>query len=440
MNRSHLDAVLFSPVPSELAWASLGFHAAYAGLRPCEHATLEKTTTFPIRSLETRRPLSSFDCIFVSIAWELELPDLVKALLCSGIEPDRALRPETQPLIVAGGPLTLSNPEALSAICDAIFVGEADCSFSALRLALAEARDRSDALERLSRIEGVLVPALVGEDREAPPYVQAPLSALPATSTVLSTRNLFGNAFLIEANRGCPRSCTFCVVRCPRRRPTFVPVETIVSRVPSGVARVGLVGAAVSDHPRIHEILDRLVSKGISVTLSSVRADRVDPELARLLRLGGLKTLTIGVDGPSESLRRTVRKGLTEEEVISCAKAAKEAAFTALRLYLMVGLPGEDDGDMEEAASLIRKVSSLLPVTVSVSPFVPKRFTPLAEAPFAGISLLKRRLALLRKGVGGGAKISFSSPRLAEREWRLSHARGREALELCLRFLEEKGV
>ncbi len=424
--------VLFTPVGERLAWSSLGFHAAFAGLSPCEHATLPSDPREPARSVETRRSLSDFDCIFVSIAWELEVVDLVRALQSSGVEPSRKRRPPSQPLVIAGGPLTLANPEALTGICDAVFVGEADEWFDALARAVGEARNREDALVRVAALPAVLVPAVHGEDATAPLPVRASVASLPVASVGSNRSNVFGDAFLVEVGRGCPRACTFCVVRRGARPVTFVDPGRVLARIPPDVRRVGLVGAAVSDHPGLLSILDALVSRGVRVTLSSIRADRMTPDLARLLVAGGLRTLTVAADGVSEAIRRSIRKGLHGEQILACARMARGAGIRDLRLYLMVGLPGETEDDLQEGVRLIRSLAAILPVTLSVSPFVPKRSTPLQEAPFEGVPLLKRRLALLRRLVAGQARFSAVSPRLAEREWRLAHAKGEEALRLAL--------
>ena len=416
-----IRAVLFSPVARRLAHSSLGFHAAFAGLGPLERATLPDRPV-PPRTIETGATLSDFDCIFVSMAWEPELLGLAKALRSSGLHPTRASRPPTEPLIIGGGPVTLSNPHLLAAVCDAVFVGEADHAFGALRDAIEGARDREDALLRLAKVPGAFVPAVSGED--APPIVRAPLDFLPACTTLKDEPNEFGDAFLVEVGRGCPRACTFCVSS--GLKPRFVAAEKVLAAVPEGVRRVGLVGAAVSDHPRLLAMVETFVARGCSVTTSSVRADRITPELLRLLAASGLRTLTVAADGPSEALRQALRKSVSAEDLERCADLAREARIMRLKIYVMVGLPGETGADILELGALVRRLSTRVRVALSVSPFVPKQNTPLASAPFAGVRDLKRRLSELRRAVGSAAAIRVTSPRVAELEYRLSHARGEE--------------
>ncbi len=429
-----MTAVLFTPVPESLAWSSLGFCAARDGLAPCEIATLPNDLSKPARSIETGRSLSDFDVVFVSIAWELEIPVLARALSVAGIAPDREGRPLHHPLVVAGGPLTRSNPDLLAACADAVFVGEADTSFRAIALALSGAQGRGDALSRLAAIPGCWVPQVHGIDREAPVPVFAPLGDVPLHSPHHLPPNRFGGAFLVEVGRGCPRSCGFCVARTGSAPARFAPADRILGAVPIGVGRVGLLGAAVSDHPHLLRIVEDLVAREIEVTLGSIRADRATPLLVGLLARSGLRTLTIAADGASEALRTSIRKDISASDLLAAADAARGAGLHRLRLYAMVGLPGERDEDLSEFCDLIETLSSGLRVAVSVSPFVPKRFTPLADAPFLPVREHKRRLALLRRRIGRLVQLRTSSPREAELEYRLSHLRGAEARAAVIGF------
>jgi len=429
---SKASSVLFTPVSSSLAHSSLGFHSAIAGLAPCERAPMPDDGRAMPRTLESGRGLGDFDVVWVTLAWELEAPAVARALRASGIEPVRSCRPPTDPLVVAGGPLTLSNPDLAAAFADAVFLGEADAAFADLAAAVGSARDRDDALARLAAVEGAWVPAIHGTEAPPGPPVQAPVGTPPSRSIITDAPNEFGDAFIVEVGRGCPRGCTFCVARGGTRRASFHPAQAILDAVPQGTRRVGLLGASVSDHPHLLHIVETLHGRGAGVTLGSVRADRVTPELLGLLARSGLKTLTVAADGPSEALRASLHKGITADHLRRSADLARAHGIGRLRLYVMVGLPGETDDDIEELGGLVRDLSSRVRLAVSVSPFVPKRFTPLADAPFAGVRELKRRLTLLSRRVGGTATLKMTSPREAEVEWKLSHVRG-EAAEAAIR-------
>lgn len=425
------NRVLFSPVPRTLAWSSLGFHCVSEGLGPCETATIEADSAAP-RSDVTGRTLGEFDFVLASLAWELEVPAMVSALRASGIEPLRRLRPGRDPLVIAGGPLTLSNPDLLDVVADAVFVGEADDRFQDISLALDQAGGRQDALERLAAIPGMHVNAIHGDASWPGPVSARAHGRLPVRSSRPKEPNEFGNAFLVEVGRGCPRGCTFCVVRRGEVRAAFHSAADILAAIPEAAPRAGLLGAAVSDHPALLPIVETLVSRGCAVTLGSVRADRVSPELLDLLVRTGLRTLTVAADGASESMRTSIRKGITAEHLESAAAMARAAGVGRMRVYAMIGLPDETDDDVRELADLLVRMSGRIRLSLSVSSFVPKRFTPLQDAPFGPVSSLKNRLALLRRLVGRSVDVRAGSPREALLEHALSHARGSDAERLVL--------
>lgn len=374
--------------------------------------------------------LSEFDAILVSLAWELEVPALVSALRSCGVEPLRANRPETAPLVIAGGPLTMSNPDLLAPFCDAVFLGEADNTFERIGLLLDGAEGRSEVLVQLADLPGMHVPAVHGDGEITTARVIVP-GFSPVRTVISGQDNAFGGAFLVEVNRGCPRGCTFCVVE-HGRATRFVPPATVLEAIPSDAIRVGLVGPAVSDHPGLPVLLAELVRRGRHVTLSSLRADRVTPEVIELLAAAGLQTLTVAADGTSERVREFIHKAVTTEHLLRCAELARKAGMRRVRLYAMVGFEGETDADIDAFGDLVHSMGRFVSVAVSVSPFVPKRGTPLADHPFLGARELQRRVARLRRAVGGGALVRATSPREAQREWYLSHARGDEAVRRVL--------
>jgi radical SAM superfamily enzyme YgiQ (UPF0313 family) len=238
--------------------------------------------------------------------------------------------------------------------------------------------------------------------------------------------------FLIEGERGCHRACTFCVMR----RSTnggmrLVTPEALLALVPPDAPRVGLVGAAISDHPQLGPLLEALVAAGKGIGISSLRGDRValKPDIARLLRLGGYRTLTVASDAASQRLRRAMSKGTTEAHLVACAEAAREHRYSVLKVYMMVGVPDEQDEDIEELISFTRKLAEIHPVALGIAPFVPKRNTPLDGAEFAGIPLVDRRLARIAAGLRGSrADVRPTSARWAWVEAMLAKGGAREGL------------
>jgi radical SAM superfamily enzyme YgiQ (UPF0313 family) len=198
--------------------------------------------------------------------------------------------------------------------------------------------------------------------------------------------------------------------------------------VPAHARKVGLVGAAVTDHPRIVELVRTLLDGGREVGISSLRADRLcaRPELVSLLARSGAKTLTTAADGASERLRVALDRKTNAAQLLQTAQLARAAGFARLKLYLMVGLPGETDDDLTELAQLALEISRILPLSFGCAPFVAKRNTPMDGAPFAGIAEVERTLALLRSKLRGRAEVRPTSARWAWVEYMLAQG-GEEA-------------
>ncbi len=375
----------------------------------------------PLLSYETQTPLSHFPVIGISLAYELELAGLIQCLEMSGIPALREERNDSR--IILGGPLTFSNPLPSAPFVDAILLGEAEeIAGDAFLSAFHASRD--EWFSALRSLPGTYIPE---EDKEKLPVIaKASDEMLPARSHIISPDAELSNMMLIEGERGCHRSCTFCVMR----RSTnggmrLVTPERVLSLVPDYAPRVGLVGAAISDHPKLPQILDALIKNGKGVGVSSLRADRIarKPIIAKLLREGGYKTLTVASDAASHRLRKTISKGTLEKHLISCAEQASEHKYKLLKVYMMLGLPGENDSDIEELIRFCIDISKIHPMVLGIAPFVPKKNTPMDVDAFAGIKVVQKRLKYLEKGLRvtkGRAQLRSTSVKWAWIEYMLA--------------------
>ena len=419
------------PSPYSVGMSSLGFQTIYREIHRHPETTAERAflpddpaawraSGVPLCTYETQRPLSDFDCIAFSVSYELELTGLLEMLDLSGLPLHALDRDARHPLVVCGGPLTFSNPVPLAPFADVIVLGEGEELIHELCDALE--LPRAQALEALARRPGFVVPALQGS-APWPAVARADDSLLPARSQILTPHTELRSMFLIEPERGCSRGCTYCVMR----RTTnggmrTVPPEDVLALIPPGAAKVGLVGAAVTDHPRIVELVRTLVEDGRQVGISSLRADRLcaRPELVTLLARSGAKTLTTAADGASERLRTALDRKTNAAQLIRTAELAREAGFRQLKLYLMVGLPGEEDRDLEELVALGTEISKIVPLAFGLAPFVAKRNTPMDGAPFAPMAEIERRIAFMRARLRGRAEIRPTSARWAWVEYMLA--------------------
>jgi radical SAM superfamily enzyme YgiQ (UPF0313 family) len=385
---------------------------------------------------ESLRPIDELPILAFSVAYELEIAGVVRMLRAAGIPPRRTERDDHHPLVIAGGPLTFSNPRPLAAVVDAIVLGEAEARvIDAIQAARLPAR--SEQLDALAQLPHVFVPT---HHASLPEVGAADDALLPAYSAIRTPHTELADMFLVETERGCSRGCTYCVMR----RSTnggmrIVPADAVLQTIPLNVRRVGLVGAAVSDHPHIVRILNALAERGCHVGLSSLRPDRLATHEGFVEALAGVgyRTLTTAMDGTSERVRSALERRARPAHLLRCAELAKQHGMERLKLYLMVGTPGETDADVDECVAFTTELSRIIPIALGIAPFCPKRNTPLASAPFAGIEVIEGRLDRLRRGLRGRADVRATSARWAWAEFVL--AQGSEAEGMALIEAVEAG-
>jgi radical SAM superfamily enzyme YgiQ (UPF0313 family) len=442
--QAELAVALVYPSPYHVGMSSLGFQTIYRELHALPGVTAERAflpddaraarqAREGLHTYESGRPVGDFPVVAFSLAYELELAGLVDCLDLCGIPAlaaDRAANPSRHPLVAIGGPLTFSNPVPAGPYADVIVMGEAEELVAILMEAVRQEPDRAALLGELSRLPGFYVPSIHGE--HPPAIAAAPDSRLPGRSQILTPHTELASMFLIEPERGCHRGCTYCVMR----RSTnggmrTVEPERVLALIPPDARRVGLVGAAVTDHPGLPTILRALVDGGREVGISSLRADRLTSEIVGLLKRGGYRTLTTASDGASERLRKEIDRKTNERHLMRAATLCRDEGLRLLKLYIMVGLPGETMADIEELARFALELAAVAPkLALGIAPFVAKRNTPLDRQPFEAIDVVDDRLSRLRVLLKGRVEVRPTSPKWAWIEYRLAQggfAAGRAA-------------
>lgn len=417
---------LVKPSTYAVSMSSLGLQQIYRMLNAmpdvaCERAFLpdDPTETSTLLTYESRTAVGDFDLIGLSVAYELEICGIVRCLELAGLPPLAADRGEGYPLVVLGGPLTFSNPLPAAPFADVLVMGEGEELIQDVVRAYQGASSRSGFLDAIEGNIGIYIPEREGERLVT--IAKADNVILPAYSVIRTPHTELRDMHLVESERGCHRKCTFCVMR----RSTnggmrLASPERILETVPEDARRVGLVGAAVSDHPRLVDVVGQLVDRGCEVGLSSLRADRLSPELLRYLVAGGARTITVASDGASERLRKLLEKNIRAKHLRRAAELSAEAGVRTLKVYMMVGVPEETPEDIEELVAFTRELSKTVRVALGIAPFVAKRNTPLDRTPFAGIKAIDRTLAALRKQLRGAADIRSVSARWAWVEYHLA--------------------
>lgn len=429
-----LRIALAYPSPYSVAMSSLGYQRIYRSIQEadgmcCERAFLPEEPhgdTAPL-TYESLRPIADFPILAFSVAYDLEVAGLLRMLMASKIPVLRGDRSEHHPFVVAGGPLTFSNPLPLAPFVDAIVMGEAELlSIDVFRI-IDGASSRAEALRLLAETPHVYVPEHHGD--RMPPLAKVDNDELPAWAAIRTPHTELRDMFLIETERGCSRGCAYCVMR----RTTnggmrIVPKEKVMSLIPEDAKRVGLVGAAVSDHPKIVEIVTELADRGCEVGLSSLRPDKLTDAFVGALKKAGYKTLTTAMDGTSERVRELLDRRARVRHLERAAELAREHGMDRLKLYLMIGVPGETDEDVDECVALTTALSKRIPIALGIAPFCAKRNTPLDGQPYAGISVVDKRLDRLRRGLAGRADVRATSARWAWVEYVLSQGGQEEGL------------
>ena len=374
-------------------------------------------------SLESASPLDYFPILAVTLTYEMDYFNLVALLHAANIPARAAERDETHPLIVAGGPAITANPEPLAPLLDAIVIGEVEPIFQQLTDALgAAAEGREAALDTLAGIPGVYLP------HRPDPAGSGPVARLwlvdldcePTHSAILTPNTEFAAMGLIEIARGCGRGCRFCLAGYGYRPPRERSAGSILAQARAFLERtdrLGLVSAAVSDHSQIDELALRLRRLGARLSVSSLRVDPLSLPLLRALAESGTRTLTIAPEAGSERLRGVINKTVTEDDVLRAVEQAVGHGFGQLKLYFMLGLPSEEQEDVEAMVALARECANRFPgqTTVNVTPFVPKAGTPFQRVAQTPARVVKRRLdyvdnQLRRQGV----VVKGESPAWAE--------------------------
>jgi radical SAM superfamily enzyme YgiQ (UPF0313 family) len=234
---------------------------------------------------------------------------------------------------------------------------------------------------------------------------------------------------LLEVGKGCGRGCRFClegqVYRPVRHRSVDTLRETVVEMARSGEKRVGLVGACVSDYPWIGELMQILEEYGVEVSISSLRADSLTEDLVASLKRGGHRTLTMAPEAGTERLREVVRKMISDQQLYAACDLLRTHGIPNLKCYFMIGLPTETREDVQAIVDLAARMLERLRVpgpdghpfgtlTLSVSSFVPKPWTPFQWAPFDDLRQLEAKLDLIKRGARPlGVRVVHENPREA---------------------------
>jgi len=372
---------------------------------------LMREKQMPCLSMETRTPLAEFDIIGVSLLYELNFTNILTLLDLSGIPFYANLRDDSFPLLIAGGPCAF-NPEPLADFFDAFVIGDGEESIVEIADTLIAFKKDGDGkkkslLRRLSRIQGVYVPSFftpqwdekgiqtltpVYED-----YTRIRRAILPELTIdnfpidpIVPYAKPVHDRLRLEIARGCSRGCRFCqagmIYRPVRERSMDDLLEiTRKSLASTGYSDISLLSLSTGDYSELTALMQELLglSQGQcnAISLPSIRAERLTPELMELIKTVRKTGFTIAPEAGTQKLRDIINKNLTEDSIEATVENALALGWKNIKLYFMIGLPFEKMEDIDGIASLSRRLASAHAkgrkmINVSTTCFIPKAHTP----------------------------------------------------------------
>jgi radical SAM superfamily enzyme YgiQ (UPF0313 family) len=463
---AQLSVALAYPNTYGVGMSNLGMHTLYRllnalpGVR-CERAFLpdpqdldrHRRTGTRLFALESQQPISDFDLLAFSTSFENDYPNLLTMLDLAGIPRRAENRTSHDPLVLMGGAAVSINPEPVAPFLDVCCVGEGEDLIEPLVDACFAATSRDDLLERLATSTGFYVPSLYTPSYavvEGAPCARfaalTPRAPAPAVVTkvraslagvervsvtaIRTPDTEFGDRITVEIARGCTKGCRYCWVGysiLPFRVHTVEDVMAAVLPWREHTDRVGLVATALLDHPQIEEIALGLRAAGFKVFSPSLIISTLRESLLDTVVASGQETITIAPEAGSDRMRQVVMKKITNEEILDKVRMIFRAGARNLKNYIIIGLPGEAQEDLEAIVELGQQMREIMieegktrgrigTITLSINCLIPKPGTPFQWAEQLPAKEYRRRIRWLRRRAAKipNLVIDAMPPRVAE--------------------------
>ncbi len=457
-----LNVALVYPNSYHVGMSNLGVHAIYHLLNShpsicCERFFLDQET-----SVESGRRLNEFNIVAFSISYELDWINVIRILRRNQI-PVRSSERRGVPIVMAGGAAVTLNPEPMAEALDLCFLGDGETMVEPLYSAFEDAADYDDFLDRLKGRPGFYIPARCYPEYDGDQIrsfqgqrpsiaVKDPLDD-PARTRIITDNTAFKDMFLIEIARGCYFKCKFCTARSiyhPFRPVNVTHLLPALDEAKESGLKLGLVSAALNSHPQAEELYAEILKRELRIAPPSLRSGKLSPTLIELIKISGVRGITLAPESGSDSLRKAQGKLVKNETLLNDIDTLVASGIRDIKLYFMIGLPHETMDDIEEICSLVERTQQLFversrgnrvigKVAVSINTMVPKPQTEYERQPMLMPAEAKKRLRQIDKRLRKlpNTTVSHEGPQWAYRQGLI--ARGdRKILELLIRLADSQ--
>jgi len=488
LDRVRLKCALVFPDLYEIGTSHFGLQILYSILNKKKEVCAERVFApgidmeehlralkIPLMSLETKTPVCDFDLIGFSILYELNYTNILNILDLAGIPFYSSQRDDSYPLIVGGGPCTC-NPEPIADFFDIIVVGDGEnvireITDTWLKFKKNQNNGKENLLKIMSNIEGVYVPSFFNLEFEEngiqtvrPKYsdytkvtrtIAKNLDTLPfPDAPIVPYGKPVHDRLRLEIARGCTRGCRFCQAGMIYRPVRERSMETLLELSEKALRKTGyedisLLSLSTGDYECIIPLMQRMMEKcetrHIAISLPSLRAGTLTPELMRLIKKVRKTGFTIAPEAGTQRLRKFINKNISEKEIIETVQNSFDLGWQVIKLYFMIGLPSERKEDIQGIVDLVKKLRKIKgkngkwgKINVSVSTFIPKPHTPFQWEPQLSLDEAKERIKYIKSNLKmPGIHFKWQKPETSVLEGLF--ARGNRQLSRLLVSAHKKG-